>query len=86
MAAEQAERPIPRTPSENQENRAAGNGPALDGGNAAAARRALTQDSERDESGDYEKLERESGAAGVPPRRSGDQAQRGGAPERLPAS
>ena len=78
MAAERSKQPIPNPDTENQENRAAGAGPPLAGGNEAAERRAIEQDSERIESGDYETLERKSGAAGVPPRRSGEQTQRGG--------
>lgn len=67
MAAERTDRQMPRVPTENQENRAAGEGPPLAGGSEPAEQRTLAHDSEREESGDYETLERESGAAGAPP-------------------
>ncbi len=75
MAAERHDPRTDRDPAVNQENRAAGEGPPLDGGNPQAERRALARDSEREESGEYETLERESGGAGVPQQREGERAR-----------
>lgn len=75
MAAERENRQIPHTPTVNQENRTAGEGPPLAGNDDAAERRALAHDPERAESGEYETLERESGGAGVPPRPANERAR-----------
>ncbi len=48
MAAERHDPRTDRDPAVNQENRTAGEGPPLDGGNPQAERRALARDSERE--------------------------------------